>query len=410
MQAKSILRFGRFVIIICLLSHNQLLTSQPKQKDYLGMEYSKWMLFSSGDESVAPFYISSKPVTNKEYILFLAWTARVYVDYPEELLELLPGIDPSAWNAGYPNPFADSLSFRYYIVHSESFVSEYIFNPLYLNAAVIGVNWEQANKFCHWLSDRYNEYCLINKGYLMENPNQINEDNFSTEAFLFRQYEGVWGKMGVDEFFPGSDKKGFDFVNYLLRPSFHIATQYELLSASKSLKLVDCYCTEAKGSEFLDIFYKYYLPEHKGYIFMVQSDYDDNSFYLVSGSDLKTVDLPEKATEWFLDSYLSPGNKSVKEIYKGYGYDTARFVNMTKTENFDLVPQKNKFGLMDYLMTGESENMEIEMVKSPVSPKVNDKSVTYLFDHSSQTVVTRTGDRFTTFRVAVNAVKRPVTK
>jgi hypothetical protein len=385
--------------------------AQPKQLDYLGMEYTKWIIFVPGNDSVAPYYISSKPVTNKEYILYLAWTAKVYgLDYSEVLLKALPGVDFSVWNSEYNNPFADSLSFRYYLEHSQSYVSEYIFNPIYLNSAVIGITWEQANKYCHWLSDRYNEYCLIKKKYLMIDPSQHDENNFTTESFIFLQYEGVWGKTGYDEFFSQSDKKGFDFVKYLLRPSFHLATQYELLNSCKDINLVNCFCSESKGSEFLSVFYKYYLREHKGYIYVDPEPEEkvNKSFYLVSNFSFKTIELPKKISEWCLDSYLTPGKKSVREIYNSYGYESLNFVNMTSSENQNLFPQKDSLGQMQLIITGENNKREIEMVKGPVSPKNIDNTITpFIFDHNTQTVVNRNGDRFTTFRYSVNAIKNP---
>lgn len=195
------------VIFFLVLLQTSSVKAQPSQKDYLGMENSKWMVFVPGSDSVAPFYISTKPVTNKEYILFLSWTASVYVDYPEVLLNLLPGIDTSSWSYENSNPFADSLAFRNYMEHSRAFVSDYMFNPLYLNAAVIGITWKQANKFCHWLSDRYNEYSLIKGKYLIVNTDQRDENNFTTESFIFLQYEGLQGKI-VLMTIPGIIKPG----------------------------------------------------------------------------------------------------------------------------------------------------------------------------------------------------------
>ncbi len=406
----SALFFAAAIIILAVVQVASV-NAQTLKKDYLGMENSRWMVLIPGNDSVAPFYISSKPVTNKEYILFLAWTATVYADYPEVLLDLLPGIDTSSWNYENINPFADSLAFRNYMEHSRSFVSQYTFNPLYLNAAVIGVTWKQANKFCHWLSDRYNEYGLMKAKYLIIDPNQRDENNFTTETFIFSQYEGLPGKNNPEDIFR-ENSKGFDYGSYLLRPSFHIAAQYELKKALKNFNLVNCFCQEAKGSEFLEPFYRNYLRERRGYIYFdPQPEGDNLTYYLVSDFSFRTFKLPEKITEWCLDSYLAPGKRTVTDIYRGYGYDTLGTAGRPISGYHLTMPQKDSTGTLHYIIVGDNKDRELEVVKAQVSPRNIDPTATpYIFDHNTQTVVNRNGDRYTTFRFAVNAVRKPVMK
>jgi hypothetical protein len=43
----------------------------------------------------------------------------------------------------------------------------------------------------HGRTDRVNEIILVREGVLRVNPNQINEDNFNTDAYLAGQYEGL---------------------------------------------------------------------------------------------------------------------------------------------------------------------------------------------------------------------------
>jgi hypothetical protein len=66
---------------------------------------------------------------------------------------------------------------------------------------------------------------------------------------------------------------------------------------------------------------------------------------------------------------------------------------------------------MPYLIIGENNNGEIEMVKGPLAPgNIDKKAIPYIFDFNTQTVVNRDGDRFTCFRYAVNAIKNPIKK
>ncbi|MHC1704137.1 MAG: hypothetical protein AB9846_09545 [Tenuifilaceae bacterium] len=267
------------LIVVIITFQGKLLNAQPKEKEFHKMEYTKWLVFIPGNESTAPFYISTKPITNKEYILYLVWNARIYYSYPEVYMNALPGLNEKVRQYENFSPFSDSVSFKYYLENAESFVASYMFNPDYLNYPLIGISWEQANKFCHWLSDRYNEYSLIKKKHLMIDLIQRDEHSFSTESFIFGQYEGLVGKP-LQIFGDKKTAKGFDYVNYYLRPSFHLATRNELKECCKMelptvtknlYHVFDKYSTD--GSEFLKPFYENYLPEEKGIIYVNPDPY-----------------------------------------------------------------------------------------------------------------------------------------
>jgi hypothetical protein len=328
----------------------------------------------------------------------------------------LPGNTEKITGEGYSAPFADSVSFSRYLANSEPFVAEYIFNPYYLDYPVIGLTWEQANNFCHWLSDRYNEYCLIAKKYLVLDVDQKDDHNFTTESHIFNQFQGVVDKLQPNFGDPKSSR-GFDYIAYVLRPSFHLATRNELeISSAMSLPTptkglynkIDQYTTD--GSEFLKPFYKYILPERKGFIFILSQNAEIMPYYLVSQNP-KKITIPDTFTEWCLDSYLEKKGNSVNDIYVNYGYSIQNFSKLISIEDPDRSMLKDNLGLMPFIITGENSNREIVIIKAPVSMYNADKTdIPYIFDNSKKTVVNRNGDKFTTFRYAVNAIRKPVKK
>jgi hypothetical protein len=398
----SVFLTGFFVATFFFIQSG-ILEAQPKSKEYYGMDYSKSMVFIPGNELVAPFFISDNPVTNKEYILYLIWTSQTYnVYYPEVLFDALPGFNSSVKPDGNFSPFSDSASFNYYLNHSESYVSEYIFNPNYLNSAVIGISWEQANKYSHWLSDRYNEFSLINMKYLVFSLDQLAENNFQTESFILRQYEGVVRNQIT--FFMKKPENGFNSVDNLLRPSFHMATRYELQTATKQFKLVDCFCASTRDPEFLKPWNDFYLPEKKGYIYFNSPD-NYVPLGLSSGNTKSEIKLPDKISEWCFDSYIENEEKSIPDIYRSFGYDLVKFLDPSDEANRDFYPQKDRFGTVPFIITGENKEREFEMIKAPVNMKSAKKAnPSYIFDHKTNTVLKRDGDIYTCFRVAVNAI------
>lgn len=235
-KIKSLLLFGLLLnslVAVC-------------QVDLKNAPSTKYIVGKTNDT----FLISTKPITNREYIIYVLWIYNVYgVDYPDNIVNAIPGM-AAANNDLFIDEFYESQTpFQVIFKHSPSFVKDYIFNPRYIDYPVIGLSQSQASRFCKWLSDRYNESKLIKLGYFKPNPSQINEDCFVTESYLVEQYYGARIK---EETIKWSDQ--------LLIPVFRLPTQKELIAANaKKALFKDFKPFEYDTSSFLNYWHQIYL-------------------------------------------------------------------------------------------------------------------------------------------------------
>jgi len=125
--------------------------------------------------TVSSFYMDETEVRNVDYREYLHWIGRVFADYPDVYQKALP----------------DTLVWRRRLAYNEPYVEYYLRHPAYHNYPVVGVSWIQASDYCSWRTDRVNEKLLIDEGVLENDPNQAGDNNFNTDAYLARQYEGV---------------------------------------------------------------------------------------------------------------------------------------------------------------------------------------------------------------------------
>ena len=126
--------------------------------------------------TVPSFYMDETEVTNYYWLEYLSWLQRVYgSSYPEVVRRALP----------------DTLVWREKLAFNEPHVDYYLRHPAYRDYPVVGISWNQANDFCKWRTDRVNEQLLVREGLIAHNPDgQIDEDHFTTEAYLNGQYQG----------------------------------------------------------------------------------------------------------------------------------------------------------------------------------------------------------------------------
>ncbi len=161
--------------------------------------------------TVSSFYMDETEVTNVDYREYLYWITRVfYASYPEVYKRALP----------------DTLVWRSKLGFNEPYVEMYLRHPAYNYYPVVGISWLQATDYCTWRTDRVNEQILIREGILRTNPNQVDEDNFNTDAYLSGQYEGLVRSDLVD-LDPNKDTRKVRMEDGILLPRYRLPTEAE---------------------------------------------------------------------------------------------------------------------------------------------------------------------------------------
>ena len=161
--------------------------------------------------TVSSFYMDETEVANVSYREWIYWMARVYgADYPELIQKETP----------------DSTVWRSALAYNEPNVKYYFRASAYNNYPVVGVNWYQATDFCQWRTDRVNEFALIKVGALKPNATQSNEDVFTTETYLTKQYDGNGkGKNDLDP--NGAGKRSLNLGDGVFFPDYRLPTEAE---------------------------------------------------------------------------------------------------------------------------------------------------------------------------------------
>ncbi|OSZ81979.1 hypothetical protein CAP35_01540 [Chitinophagaceae bacterium IBVUCB1] len=163
--------------------------------------------------SVSSFYMDETEVANIHYREYIYWMYRSYgSDYPEVIAKALP--DTTCW--------------RKALSYNEPLVQYYFRHAAYNYYPVVGVNWNQANEFAKWRSDRVNEYILIKNGFLKKNATQVNEDIFDSETYTNGQYDGTPGRNRKRDLDPqGSGKRNMRYSDGYLLPNYRLPTEAE---------------------------------------------------------------------------------------------------------------------------------------------------------------------------------------
>ncbi len=163
--------------------------------------------------TVSSFYMDETEVSNFHWLEYLYWVDRVFGDdYPEVYKKALP----------------DTLVWRSKLGYNEPYVDYYLRHPAYRDYPVVGISWKQAAEFCLWRTDRVNEQILVREGLYDHNPNQIADDNFNTDAYLWGRYEGAKRKDGLP--WKGPNSPGYRNVKMedgILLPKYRLPTEAE---------------------------------------------------------------------------------------------------------------------------------------------------------------------------------------
>jgi gliding motility-associated lipoprotein GldJ len=170
--------------------------------------------------SVSSFYMDETEVTNFMWTEYLYWLSRVYgSDNPEV----------------YTNALPDTLAWRDKLSYNENYVRYYLRYPAYREYPVVGVSWLQANNYCKWRTDRVNENIMVEQGLLEKRADDINEDNFSTDAYLAGQYESAKRKEGLPSYNPNAEFRNVQIEDGILLPFYRLPTEAEWEYAALAL-------------------------------------------------------------------------------------------------------------------------------------------------------------------------------
>ena len=162
--------------------------------------------------TVSSFYMDQTEVSNLDYLEYIYWLNRVYGEnFPLVVQNALP----------------DTLIWRDKLAYNEPLVNTYFRHPSYQNYPVVGVSWLQANDYASWRTDRVNENQLIEAGILDFDPDQKDENNFNTDAYLAGQYEGLVkeGKADLDP--TGTGIRSVRFEDGIMLPNYRLPTEAE---------------------------------------------------------------------------------------------------------------------------------------------------------------------------------------
>ena len=162
--------------------------------------------------TVPTFYMDETEVANVDYVEYLYWLSRVFGgNFPEVYRKALP----------------DTLVWREKMSYNEPLVETYLRHPAYRNYPVVGVSWAQANDYCLWRTDRVNEEILVKYGILDYSPDQKDDNNFNSEAYLAGQYEGLVNKPLKDLNPNGTGERRVRLEDGIMLPKYRLPTEAE---------------------------------------------------------------------------------------------------------------------------------------------------------------------------------------
>lgn len=162
--------------------------------------------------TVTSFYMDECEVSNANYREWLYWINHVFEENKAVYIDALP----------------DTLVWRRPLAYNEPYVQNYLRHPAYADYPVVGVNWEQANKYCNWRTDRVNENILYEKGIIELNVNeQKEENNFNTEAYLYGQQAVNPGPKELDDLANEGQKRRVRWDDGILLPDYRLPSEAE---------------------------------------------------------------------------------------------------------------------------------------------------------------------------------------
>jgi len=197
------------VIFICL-SCTRPPIDHSKNAKLSGQTPPSDMVFVVGKGNVPSFYVGVSEEPNINYVSYLNWLRKVYVDYPEVAEDAQIKVKDVNKVTQFNDP-----QLVYHMEH-----------PAFSYYPVVGASWNQIQEYLRWKTDRVNEEILIQLQILQVDFHQMNEENFVLEAYLYDQYMGFQGKRAYEGKRPSYAAKG-TWRDGILLSGFRLPTEAE---------------------------------------------------------------------------------------------------------------------------------------------------------------------------------------
>lgn len=267
--------------------------------------------------------ISQRPVTNREYIIYLMWLHNTFrEEYLDFFYNSFPGLNIDSIKTYVAEKYKNKprwwqdVDMKTAINYSKPFVKDYMFNPRYLDYPVVGVSWQNANNYGKWLSDRFNEVTMIKKKLL-------GHDSFSSECTYFDTgyyIAGLWlGQLLIKlpAFDGESDFKDFTWGDHVFVPALRLPSKTEVADSKEITNEFKAYPFSRR--HFLYQWYKQYFYNEK------DTSYILTSCYAYEGYSRDTINCSKNSSinitgELYLDINNS-NKKRVFDIYFQNGQD-----------------------------------------------------------------------------------------
>lgn len=349
----------QFYKLACILL--LLLNGAGYAQDDLFYKGSQISYVNAGNEFIAMF---QRPVTNREYIIYLMWLRNTFVDEDHDyFFNSVPGLNTDSLKRYLASAYKKK-AYSYYFIdmntvinYSKPFVRDYLFNPKYLDYPVVGVSWQNANNYGKWLSDRYNETTLIKRGHIEHCAFPTDQDYFSTEDYIAGTWQGQLRTKLPCPDTPLHKVKNYNWNDYVFIPAFRLPSGKEIAE----VEAANFNVFEFKPYPFSK---KHFLKKWKRQFFASENDTSfvlaECSFYKEYGRDTivlnKTASLQIKA-EMSLDVSGSAKSKTIADVYLENGQVTRsveQFREIREKQHFSERHSKSP-GQEQHLILGEDE-------------------------------------------------------
>ncbi len=310
--------------------------------------------------TVNTFYMDMTEVSNLHYLEYLHWLKRVYADFPQVWAEALP----------------DTNSWRSRLAYNEPFVKYYLRHPAYKNYPVVGVNWLQATAFAAWRTDRVNEMILIREGILQPDKDQMNDDNFVTDAYLVGQFQSSKpGKHEIKDINVKGATRRVKMEDGILLPDYRLPTEAEWEYAAianvgssefentnqKKIYSWDGLTVRHSGEDKEK--YRGRINENfkrgKGDAAGIASQLNDGAIFTTEviaywPNDHGLYNMSGNVSEWVMDIYRPNSLYDMDDVNPFRG----NFYTKPKLDQFGMIDYKDSLGRIVYVPVTERENTQ----------------------------------------------------